>query len=210
MAATAEDQGLMERVAAGDARAEHDLYARHARAAIGAAIRAGAQVADAEDFVHDAFIRVLAHLRRGNLPSGGFRPYLNAAVRNVAADCHRGRRAREAPCGDRDLLYSDQSHLEPHDEIEIRHTVHDAMATLSPGARTMLWMLDVEGHPASAVAAHVGVAVEALSSRAYRARKSLRRVVDGGAQPHRAARPTTHVGVPYSSGLPSELSAESA
>lgn len=190
MATVAEtrDRALMERVSAGDPSAEHELYALHARAAVGAAIRGGAQVADAEDFVHDAFIRVLAHLRRGSLPTGGFRPYLNAAVRNVAADSHRGRRAREAPCGDRDLLSPDHRHLEPHDEVEIRHQVRHAMATLPPGARTMLWMLDVEGHPVSAVAAQAGVAVEAISSRAYRARKSLRRVVDAAAGPHPAMR----------------------
>jgi RNA polymerase sigma factor (sigma-70 family) len=182
------DRALMEQVSAGDGSAEHELYALHARAAVGAAIRAGAQVADAEDFVQDAFIRVLAHLRRGNLPTGGFRPYLNAAVRNVAADSHRGRRAREAPCGDRDLLYSDRRHLEPHDEVEIRHAVRHAMATLPPSARTMLWMLDVEGHSVSAVAAEAGVAVEAISSRAYRARKSLRRIVDDGAVPQHAMR----------------------
>ena len=182
------DRALMERVADGDAAAEHELYVLHARSAIGAAIRAGAQLADAEDFVHDAFIRVLAHLRRGNLPAGAFRPYLNAAVRNVAADSHRGRRAREAPCGDSDVLYSDRAHREPHDEVEIRHAVRHALATLSPDARQMLWLLDVEGHPASAVAEQAGVAVEALASRAYRARKSLRRLVDPGPAAHRSVR----------------------
>ena len=174
-----DDRELMERVRGGDIAAEHELYVAHFATAMRAALRFGAQKADAEDFVHEAFIRVLRHLRQGKGPIGPFRPYLHAAVRNAAADAHRGQRARERPSGDWEVLAGEVAvRLEPHEEIEIRHSVQAAMALLPLRSREMLWRLDVEGHPPARVAADAGIPVQTLSARVYRARKALRRAVD--------------------------------
>jgi RNA polymerase sigma factor (sigma-70 family) len=174
--ATDADQQAMRRVRQGDRRAEHELYVAHIAAAVRCAARVGAQPADAEDYAHEAFIKVIARLRRGDGPTGPFRAYLNAAVRNVAVDAHRGQRGREAPTAEGSPLTAEvATRLGPHDEVEIRHTVRAAMAALSADLREMLWRLDVEGEPAARVAADAGVAVETLVARAYRARKAVRK-----------------------------------
>jgi RNA polymerase sigma factor (sigma-70 family) len=174
-----DDRVLIDRVRAGDVAAEHKLYVAHFATAMRSALRGGAQKADAEDFVHEAFIRVLRHLRQGKGPTGPLRPYLHAAVRNAAADAHRGQRARERPSEDWEVLAADRpARLEPQEEIEIRHSVQAAMALLPLRSREMLWRLDVEGHTPARVAADAGIPVQTLSARAYRARKTLRRAVD--------------------------------
>jgi len=171
------DEALIERIHSGDAMAEHELYRGHHGYALRVAIARGAQLSDAEDFVQEAFIRILGYLRRGNRPTGSFRPYLSAAVRNAAADAHRRGSSREYPCPDAGVLLAASTQSAPHDEVEARAVLHGALRDLPVSTREMLWLLDVEGYSIAYVADASGVSAPTLAARASRARRAARRAI---------------------------------
>lgn len=170
-----DDLPLMNRVRAGDAAAEAELYVLHRVAALRRAVQFGAQPADAEDYVHEAFVRVIRQLRKGGGPDGAFRPYLIAAVRNAAMDAHRGQRGRELPTAELPTaLESSLQAADPQFDAEQRVCVRTAMQTLPQRWKDVLWLLDVEGHTPKTIAGATGVSAQSVSALAYRARRALR------------------------------------
>jgi RNA polymerase sigma factor (sigma-70 family) len=166
---------LINRVRAGDQTAEQVLYRTYAEPALRRARQLGAQPADAEDYVAEAFLRVLRQLRQGGGPDGLFAPYLYAALRNLAADAHRGQRGRELPTdqiGTTIDLCTRGS--DPEDEVANRMSMQEAMDDLPYRWRDVLWRMHVEGESPSALAEEIGATAQSVSALAYRARKALR------------------------------------
>jgi RNA polymerase sigma factor (sigma-70 family) len=169
------DRMLINRVRAGDQSAEHLLYRTYAAPALRRARQLGAQQADAEDYVAEAFLRVLRQLRQGGGPDGLFAPYLYAALRNLAADAHRGQRGRELPTDQIGTTIDLCTHRsDPEDEVATRMSVHEAMDELPYRWRDVLWRMHVEGQSPSALAEELGATPQSVSALAYRARKALR------------------------------------
>lgn len=170
-----DDATLMQRVREGDSDAEAALYRAHSDAAYRRAIQFGAQPADAEDYVQEAFFRVIRQLRNGKGPDQAFRAYLVTTVRNVATDAHRGQRGREAPGSGGPLDWDLQSLCpDPQEQIEVRHCVHAALRSLPPRWKEILWLLEVEGQTVASIALAVGSSAQSVSALAYRARKAFR------------------------------------
>jgi RNA polymerase sigma factor (sigma-70 family) len=169
------DRALIRRVREGDSTAEHALYRLYVETALRRARQLGAQPADAEDYVAEAFLRVLRQLRHGGGPDGLFAPYLFAALRNLAADAHRGQRGRELPTDQiGSAIDVGAAALNPEDEVETRISVHAAMDGLPHRWRDVLWRMHVEGQSPTALADEIGVSPQSVSALAYRARKALR------------------------------------
>ncbi len=187
-----DEQALLTRIRSGDIEAEGVLYVKHVDVALRRAAQLGAQRADAEDFVAEAFIRVLRQLRKGKGPNGPVRPYLWASLRNVAADSYRGQRGRERPTEELGAVHGAGAGSDPQTEIDISHAVRLAMRSLPVRWREVLWLLDVEGRSPAELAADRGVTPQSISAVAYRARKALRRAYHeanpGGQAPRAAAR----------------------
>ena len=76
---------------AGSGRSYEELYVEYAPAARGLALSM-VPPDMADDIVAEAFARVLAAIRAGGGPDHAFRPYLLAAVRNLANDWTAARR----------------------------------------------------------------------------------------------------------------------
>jgi RNA polymerase sigma factor (sigma-70 family) len=192
MPATSEpvdEQILMCRVRCGDVEAEGILYKAYLDIAMRRAVQLGAQPADAEDYVADAFIRILCQLRRGKGPGGPLRPYLWTSLRHVAADAHRGQRGREQPTADLSVVPELGADSLPQLEIDIRHAVRSAMMSLPVRWREVLWSTEVEGQSPAELAAELGASAQAISALAYRARKALRQAyneADPGGDPVRS------------------------
>ncbi|HEY2166849.1 MAG TPA: sigma-70 family RNA polymerase sigma factor [Jatrophihabitantaceae bacterium] len=169
------ERELIARVRRGDHTAEQTLYRMYVGPALRRARKLSAQPADAEDYVAEAFLRVLRLLHEGRGPSTSFGPYLFAVLRNLATDAYRGQRARELP--------SDQigtsidfcaSRSATEDEVEARVSVRAAMGGLPQRWRDVLWRMHVEGHSPSALAEEFGVSANSVSAMAHRARNALR------------------------------------
>ena len=137
----------------------------------------------ADDIVAEAFARVLAAIRAGGGPDHAFRPYLLAAVRNLANDWIAARR-RVTVIGDLDEEAGDRSAplisgfsgdaaTEAEARAEARLIVR-AFSRLPERWRTVLWQLEVEGKTPADVAPMFGLSGNGVSALAMRAREGLR------------------------------------
>jgi len=97
----AADIELLRLVRAGHDDAFAELFARHASAVRGFAVRCCTDIADAEDLAAEAFFRVLQAVRRGSGPDDNVRAYLLTVVRRLAAEWSV--RRRDVPVNDEEL-----------------------------------------------------------------------------------------------------------
>jgi RNA polymerase sigma factor (sigma-70 family) len=167
---------------AGVRRSYEELYVEYAPAARGLALSmVPPDVAD--DIVAEAFARVLAAIRAGGGPDHAFRPYLLAAVRNLANDWIAARR-RVTVIGDLDEEAGDRSAplisefsgdvaTEAEARAEARLIV-GAFSRLPKRWRAVLWQLEVEGKSPAEVAPVLGLSGNGVSALAMRAREGLR------------------------------------
>jgi RNA polymerase sigma-70 factor (ECF subfamily) len=89
--AAANDEALLRGMAAGEAGAFDELFARHSRAVMSFLSRLTA--GDSEDLLQETFLRVLTHA--GDFrPGAAFRPWLFAIARNVAYNAMQKRKLR--------------------------------------------------------------------------------------------------------------------
>jgi RNA polymerase sigma factor (sigma-70 family) len=166
------DAELISRVRAGDVGSYGTLFARHREAANRLA-RSLTQPADAEDVVADAFAKVLTALQDGKGPDEAFRPYLLTAVRT----CHIDRcrfAARMTPTDDDHVLDTGATFVDPAVAGFEGGAAVEAFRSLPERWQLVLWHLDVEGQKPAAVAPLLGMAPNAVSALAYRAREGLR------------------------------------
>src|SRR5690348_6799243 len=163
-------------------RSYEELYVEYAPAARGLALSmVPPDVAD--DIVAEAFARVLAAIRAGGGPDHAFRPYLLAAVRNLANDWIAARR-RVTVIGDMDDELGDRSapltsgfSRDAASEAEARaeaRLIVRAFSRLPERWRTVLWHLEVEGKTPADVAPMFGLSGNGVSALAMRAREGLR------------------------------------
>lgn len=155
----------------GDGDAYAELYRRHRPAAFAAARSLTRSRADSEDLVAEGFARVLKAVQRGGGPELAFRAYLLTAVRNTFYD--RVRRNREEPTEQIEDSVN-QALLDFADDSSDRALAAKAFATLPERWQMVLWHTEVEGRSAAEVAPLIGLAPNAVSALAYRAREGLR------------------------------------
>ena len=148
-----------------------DLYAEHLLAARRVA-RALAGDGAAEDIAQEAFTRVLARQRAGGGPDGAFRPYLLAAVRNLARD-HLAERRRidPQPLDPRAVRVPGAGELVT--AAEETAMTRRAYESLPARWRAVLWQTEVEGHTPAELAPAAGMTPNGVAQLAARARVGL-------------------------------------
>ncbi|WP_051751522.1 sigma-70 family RNA polymerase sigma factor [Streptosporangium amethystogenes] len=165
-----EDPVLTRLVRAGDERAVSELYERHYPAVIAFARRLCQDLHTAEDLASEAFARTLRTVRSGPAgPTGDWRPYLYAVVRNTAAEWARS---------DQRFVLTDEfreddlttAAPEPSDDLVTR-----AYRSLPPRWQTVLWHTLIENEEPERVAKILGITSGNVGVLAFRAREGLRK-----------------------------------
>jgi RNA polymerase sigma factor (sigma-70 family) len=148
-----------------------DLYAEHLPAARRAAL-ALVPADAADDIAHEAFARVLARQAAGGGPDGAFRPYLLAAVRNLARDwLAERRRTVPAPLDPRAVRVPGAGELVT--AAEERRMTRRAFGSLPARWRAVLWQTEVEGRTPAELGQASGMSPNAVAALALRARLGL-------------------------------------
>lgn len=168
---TLPDEVLVDRARDGDMDAYAQLWSRHEPSARGA-VRGISHTLEPDDVVSEAFVGILSAIRSGGGPRGSFRPYMYAAIRNIAATS--GSRPRDVLLGEIDD-FSHPTAVDPSDAVAESTLLADALQTLPPRWRTLLWYIEVEGMKPREVAPLLGMSPNAVAALLYRARLGLRR-----------------------------------
>lgn len=193
----ASDDQLIAEARVGGRAAFAELWNRHYAVGLSAARQLGTG-ADADDIVAEAFARIYDRVVAGGGPSGPFRPYLYAVIRNLAS--RWGTRAS------RELTVEFDEHwdapLDDEDTVMValeRSLTARAFTSLPERWQTVLWYTEVEGMDPHEVAPLMGLTANGVAALSYRAREGLRvawlqaHLSDDGV-PETCARTVSHLG----------------
>ena len=170
---TGDEPALVARARGGDAGAFEQLYRRHADRVFGLCWRlCDGDRPRAEQATQDAFVRAWEKLEtfRGEAQFG---TWLHRITVNVVL-------------GERRLLsrwttFEDAEQAGPRAELAVaaedgtlRGDLEQALARLPKGARTVLWLHDVEGYLHEEIATVTGIAVGTSKAQLHRARRLMK------------------------------------
>lgn len=168
------DSELTAAARAGDITAFHELYVRNVEVAKRVGMRlVGPNHAD--DLVAESFTAAFGALHNGSGPDDGFRSYLLAATRRIAA--HWSVRQRRVTTVD-DLAVLPLAESEDSADQQVlvaedRRLIRSAFRSLPDRTRQALWFVDVEGLSYSAAGNALGTSEEAVRGLLRRGRRDL-------------------------------------
>lgn len=173
------DAELIAEVRAGKIASYGTLYERHAGAAHNLARQLARSSSEADDFVSEAFAKVLDTLRGGKGPDTAFRAYLLTALRHTAYD-----KTRKDKRVDLNEDMSDvggavgEALTVPFSDTAVagleRSLAAKAFARLPERWQAVLWHTEIEQQSPAEVAPLLGLTANGVSALAYRAREGLR------------------------------------
>lgn len=171
------DEDLLRRSAAGDRDAFADLARRHQSSLYRFALRSCGGEREAEDALQDALLAAW----RG---AAGFRQDASARTwlfQVLVHACRRRRRRRSGEPARHDPMEEAGAvpAAEGHPEVRVAarqlgHAIDEALAAMTPEAREVLVLRDVDGLPGEEAAAALGLSLAAMKSRLHRARLELK------------------------------------
>lgn len=167
-----DDRDLVDSVIRnGDERAFAALYARHTPALYGLALRlAGGADADAQDIVHDAWVRAVSRFAEFEWRSALATWLCGFVVRRWRELARQQRRDESAPIDD-DVAGIEDTQLEGTFD---RLMLERAVAGLAPGYRAVLVLHDVHGYTHDEIGTLLGIQDGTSKSQLARARRALR------------------------------------
>jgi RNA polymerase sigma factor (sigma-70 family) len=168
-----DEPALVGRARDGDSRAFEQLYRRHSDRVFGLCVRlCQGDRAKAEQATQDAFVRAWEKLDsfRGEAQFG---TWLHRITVNVVLGEHRLLQ-RWTTFEDAEANGTPQELAMPAEDPTLSRDLERALARLPKGARTVLWLHDVEGYKHEEIAELTGVAVGTSKAQLHRARKLMK------------------------------------
>ena len=176
----ATDSTLIQRAVDGDERAMRQLWSQHAPH-IDAVVRLlVGNPDDAVDIAQEVWIQIFRALPtyRGDAQFGTWAHRI--AVNRTLNELRRTRRLARI---ETDIEEETASVEHGSERALLAASIEDATARLSPGARTVFVMHDVEGYTHEEIAAELGISPGGSKSQLFKARARLRKllapVIDG-------------------------------
>lgn len=165
------DENLVIRIASGDRDAFRAVYEASSRAVYGFAYSILGDRHDAEDVMHDAYLR-MHRAAASYQPQGKPLAWLLTIVRNLCYDRIRSRQSDAAKAG--------QAQAAPHhrDLTEERMLLEEALASLQEEDRQIVVLHALTGLKHREIADLVGLPLNTVLSRYSRSLKKLKAVLE--------------------------------
>jgi RNA polymerase sigma-70 factor (ECF subfamily) len=170
----APDQELIQRAIDGDERAMRRLWSQHAPHIDAVVRRLVGDPDQAADIAQEVWIQIFRALPsyRGESQFGTWAHRI--AVNRTLNALRRTRRLERIETD----IDEDTASVEPSSEgTLVMDSIHDATARLSPGARTVFVMHDIEGYTHEEIARELGITTGGSKSQLFKARAKLRRLL---------------------------------
>jgi RNA polymerase sigma factor (sigma-70 family) len=168
-----DESALVGRARDGDSRAFEQLYRRHSDRVFGLCVRlCHGDRARAEQATQDAFVRAWEKLD-GFRGDAQFGTWLHRITVNVVLGEHRLLQ-RWTTFEDAELQGPREELSVPAVDAGLSQDLERALAKLPKGARTVLWLHDVEGYLHEEISELTGIAVGTSKAQLHRARKLMK------------------------------------
>lgn len=165
------DDLTLARARKGDGEALEYLYRTFSAPVYSLALRICASTADAEDITQDTFIELFAKLNqyRGDAP---FWAWLRRiAINTTLMRLRRNKRFMSQLEEEKDYRHEGQ---QESDHPANLHDLEKILTTLSPAARTVIWLHDIEGYTHAEIGELMGKTPSFSKSQLSRAHQKLR------------------------------------
>jgi RNA polymerase sigma-70 factor (ECF subfamily) len=170
----APDQELIQRAIDGDERAMRRLWSQHAPHIDAVVRRLVGDPDQAADIAQEVWIQIFRALPsyRGESQFGTWAHRI--AVNRTLNALRRTRRLEKIETD----IEEDTASVEQSSEgTLVMDSINDATARLSPGARTVFVMHDIEGYTHEEIARELGITTGGSKSQLFKARAKLRRLL---------------------------------
>lgn len=170
----APDHGLIQRAVDGDERAMRQLWSQHAPHIDAVVRRLVGDPDQAADVAQEVWIQIFRALPsyRGESQFGTWAHRI--AVNRTLNALRKTRRLDRLETG----IEEDTASVEQGSEgTLIMASIQDATSQLSPGARTVFVMHDIEGYTHEEIARELGITTGGSKSQLFKARAKLRRLL---------------------------------
>lgn len=176
------DRNLVARIVSSADRAAFNTLALHYAPRLKAwLLNRGESDATSEDIVQDVLVSVWQKADRFDAGKASFSTWVYRLTRNRWID-HKRKHDRMQPVAPADMAHLADAPIEsPHaglEEAESAIAVHEALSTLPPEQKQMLYLAFFEGLSHSAIAARTGIAIGTVKSRIRAPLKKLRSVLE--------------------------------
>jgi RNA polymerase sigma-70 factor (ECF subfamily) len=174
-----EERRLINRILAGDAAAERQLYEEHVDRVFRLAYRMTGNATQAEDLTQDTFIRAFDRLAdfRGDAPFAGWLHRVATSV--ILTGLRKRKRVQDVESIRDDLDWVAQPVTES--DPDLKRSIDRAVSGLDENHRLVFVMHDMEGFTHQEIATAVDAPVGTIKARLSRARHKLRDALSGPA-----------------------------
>lgn len=170
------DSALIDAYLGGDGKAFSAIVHRHRSRLTHVARKYANNEMDVQDIVQEAFFKASVSLAKYR-GEAQLSTWLHRLVKNAGYDFLNHRSQRESPTLDSGAYDPDRNPALAYDteeEVDAQILVSDALATLRPEHREVLYLTDILGYSLSDVAEIQGVRPGTIKSRRSRAKETLR------------------------------------
>ncbi len=174
------DEGLIRMVLSGDDEAFAELVRRHKRMVFSIAGRYARNPPEIEDICQEIFLRAYRDLG-GYRREAPFAHWLGRIAVRACYDALRKRRREEKDVSYESLPFPPASSGPEEDlsPVQAREILASAMARLAPDERLVVTMLELEERTVREISELTGWSEGNVKVRAHRARKALKRILEG-------------------------------
>ena len=173
------DEALVRECLAGDDTAFGFLIDHHKAVVYGLVRHKLGNHADAEDVTQEVFLKAYQNLSAFRQPYN-FAGWLYKITVNCCRDwVRRASRStkHEVPIGEAKTEVLEEKALQSYQDDELKHTVRNAIATLSESDRQVVTLHYMHGLTCKEIGRYLGTSARAIEMRLYRARQQLKKEI---------------------------------
>jgi len=159
----------------GDRKCQQIIYEKFYMKMMGVCLRYASNKQEAQDLVHDGFIKVFENIKKYNY-SGSFEGWTRRIMVNTAIDYYRKNKnifTKESQD------FANLESEEPDQDVLSQLRTEDimkAVQSLSPGYRAVFNLYVVEGYSHKEVSKELGISIGTSKSNLAKAKKNLRKL----------------------------------
>jgi RNA polymerase sigma-70 factor (ECF subfamily) len=180
-----EEQDIIQEVLAGDTGAFEQLIAKYQPRVFATARKYARRDSEVEDIVQEIFIKAYKKLSTYRSEAPFEHWIMTISVRTCYDYLRSHQRNKISNFSDVtqdefDLLdvFGESEHPDRENQEAVAQLVHDLMEQLSPAARMVITLLDIEGRSVKEIAKLTGWSLSLVKVRAFRARKEMRKILE--------------------------------
>ena len=180
-----EEQDVIHDVLAGDAAAFEKLITKYQPRVFATARKYARRESEVEDIVQEIFIKAFKKLNTYRQEAPFEHWIMTISVRTCYDYLRSHQRNKTSNFSDVtqdefDLLdvFGENEHPDREKQEAVTKLIHDLMEQLSPAARMVITLLDIEGRSVKEIAKLTGWSLSLIKVRAFRARKEMRKLLE--------------------------------